>query len=438
MPPVSRLRDLSSRVNASNTSPMRSGGMPGPLSRDVDRDARARSRSANTSAPPPYLTAFSIRLRTARRISEGRSRIGSRAASCEFTGLAEIAEILDHRIDQRREIDLGQRLARAAEPRERQDVVERAGSSRRSCRPSCVRSSSSSTDSIRTRSAASGVRRSWPIAPSIRSFSSSIAVTRSAQRVERGDQRARRRAGPLSATGSSASPGLKRCAAAASVAQRARDPPRRPTAPAAARSRRGSASARSAAKIDQSAIVGHGDALAPASRAPGCSTAISISVAGHAQPLRAVARQLCEARIVGRDRADRRRSRADRDARPRSACARMPSSTSRRRLQPGRHRIARQRAARTRSHGVSSGAARQARFDHRIARSRILHRVGDPRATPGRSTCSSRNCWRSRSMQPEVDRLRDEQRQRDQQRHLPGAGCAASTPQSRVTSAASV
>jgi energy-coupling factor transporter ATP-binding protein EcfA2 len=69
-----------------------------------------------------------------------------------------------------------------------------------------ARSSSSSTDSIRTRSAASGVRRSCPIAPSMRSFSSSIALTRVRKSLNAMIS-VRTSCGPLSGIATSDSPG---------------------------------------------------------------------------------------------------------------------------------------------------------------------------------------------------------------------------------------
>ena len=70
-----------------------------------------------------------------------------------------------------------ERIARPADAGQREDIVERAGDVL-DRRGHLARSASSSTDSMRTRSAASGVLRSWPIAPSITSFSSSSAAMR--------------------------------------------------------------------------------------------------------------------------------------------------------------------------------------------------------------------------------------------------------------------
>ena len=92
-------------------------------------------------------------------------------------------------------------------------------------------SSSGSTLSARIRSEASGVRRSWPIAPSIRSFSSSIALDPLAHRVE-GEDRAAQvgRAARLAPAAPRRGPGSARRrrsgrAAAAPAAPRSRSSP---------------------------------------------------------------------------------------------------------------------------------------------------------------------------------------------------------------------
>ena len=84
------------------------------------------------------------------------------------------------------------------------------------------RSSSGSTLSARMRSEASGVRRSWPIAPSMRSFSSSRATTRAFIALKARMAR-RRSAGPRGST-ATGSPRPPKPPPRGEVAQRPREP----------------------------------------------------------------------------------------------------------------------------------------------------------------------------------------------------------------------
>ena len=105
-----------------------------------------------------------------------RSRCGPSAANA--TVASELAIFLGDRRGERRHIGASRTVSR--------DRPTRASvrmSSSVAVISSIVaiirsRSSSGSTDSARMRSEASGVRRSWPIAPSVRSFSSSRSTTR--------------------------------------------------------------------------------------------------------------------------------------------------------------------------------------------------------------------------------------------------------------------
>ena len=176
MPPVSRLRECSRRVNGSNTSARRSGGMPGPRSA-TSIATEPGDATSRTCAASPYLTAFSIRLRTARRISAGRRRTRMRSLSSSVTGSPRSRKSsTTASTSAARSTSVGGSDGRPSRASDRMSSSVRFMSVIVSIIR--VRSVSSSTDSTRTRSAASGVRRSCPIAPSIRSFSSSIATTR--------------------------------------------------------------------------------------------------------------------------------------------------------------------------------------------------------------------------------------------------------------------
>ena len=89
----------------------------------------ARGRAPRPAAPPPYLTPFSIRLRIARRSRLGWTRGGQALARRHLDRLAERAELLDHGVGERGEID------RRAVPR-RRGRSGPARACRRASRPS--------------------------------------------------------------------------------------------------------------------------------------------------------------------------------------------------------------------------------------------------------------------------------------------------------------
>ena len=146
---------------------------------DLDRDAGAGIARTATSAEPPYLTALSTRLRTARRSRFGWTAAVRRGPSSKVTSWPK-ARNSSTTVSARAERSTGRnRFGRAPGPIAPAPACRRASpSSPRWWRSSSARSASGSMLSARMRSEASGVRRSWPIAPSIRSFSSNIAETR--------------------------------------------------------------------------------------------------------------------------------------------------------------------------------------------------------------------------------------------------------------------
>ncbi len=125
-PPVSRLRELSSRANGSTSSAIRSAGMPGPssvttiatLSPIVSTESRARV---------PYLSALSTRLRIARASRSRRTTAIVAALSRKVDVAIHVAIILRKRIGERGKIGRGGLFERAAGARQRENVVEHRG-----------------------------------------------------------------------------------------------------------------------------------------------------------------------------------------------------------------------------------------------------------------------------------------------------------------------
>ncbi len=141
-------------------------------------------------------------------------------AGLHLDPLAERHELLDHRVGKRLEVDRADRLGGATGAGEGQGLLQhRAPFPRASRSPGRARPRAPSI-STRMRRQASGVRMSWPIAPSIRSFSSSIAETRSLIALKATSAR-RTSAGPRSSTcGASPRPSKLFAAAVSSLSGR--------------------------------------------------------------------------------------------------------------------------------------------------------------------------------------------------------------------------
>ena len=213
-PPVSRLREASSRTNGSWTMPSSASGMPGPLSATsiADPCALGAHRRPGRAAIFDRIV-DQVAHRAAQQIGLDRRRPGA-APSSNVDVVAQRAELLDHRVGERGDVDRARSLSAARPERASASVSSSIAVISSIVAIILSRSASGSMLSARMRSEARGVRRSWPIAPSIRSFSSSMRRDARAHRVE-GEDRA-------ADVGRAARLDLRRLAAALESARRPR------------------------------------------------------------------------------------------------------------------------------------------------------------------------------------------------------------------------
>jgi hypothetical protein len=122
-PPVERLRDLGAVERLGGAGEL-VGRQAGASVGDRDSDRPARPAATRTSAEPPYLTALSTRLRSARRSRSERIDATARPSLAKVTFGAQLGELVDDGLGQGGDVDPPRRLAQPPRAGEDENVLE--------------------------------------------------------------------------------------------------------------------------------------------------------------------------------------------------------------------------------------------------------------------------------------------------------------------------